>query len=262
MPASSRKRNKGRDRKAKKAAEEAEAERGLEEARRTRVNNMWQDWARGDIGTLSIKCNHGLDEVVPDESHPVSSFITTFFLADTLKETIPKHKEVLKDEYNRKLAAGILIRIGANMLCSGFLTIEPIELVIRIALSITMLENYDVELDNDSNLIHPILSIKYRDLNCGTSIRRDLLKFFRKRITCSCLKKMHLEVRKSEPKIGLCEHCNDMKERRLLMVCSRCMVSQYCSRECQVAESPEHREMCDKFFDTHKEQQQQAGDTS
>ena len=59
MPASSRKRNKGRDRKAKKAAEKEEAER-------VKIYDGWQNWARGlwANGTVVTQCNHGFDELV------------------------------------------------------------------------------------------------------------------------------------------------------------------------------------------------------
>ena len=56
MPASSRKRNKGRDRKAKKAAEKEEAER-------VKMFNKWQGWthAKRTDGIAIIQCNHGFD---------------------------------------------------------------------------------------------------------------------------------------------------------------------------------------------------------
>jgi len=96
--------------------------------------------------------------------------------------------------------------------------------------------------------MNPIVSVMDRDLMRGsTSVRRDLLKFYRKRMNCKCLKKMHLEARKTQPKLGACGHCNETKERSLLMVCSRCRIEYYCSRECQVAASPEHRCECDEY---------------
>ena len=65
------------------------------------------------------------------------------------------------------------------------------------------------------------------------------------------LKKMHLETRKTMPKMGKCDHCGVVKERELLMVCSRCMIDQYCSRKCQVTTSPGHRTLCDVFVKAH-----------
>ena len=79
----------------------------------------------------------------------------------------------------------------------------------------------------------------------GSSSRRDALKFYRKRIMCKCLKKMHLEARKSTPKMGNCCGCGKEMERVLLSVCSRCMVMHYCTRECQIADLPGHRKECD-----------------
>ena len=74
MP-SSRKRNKGKERKAKKAAEK-------EEAAIVELQQIWQGWVRGNMSgsSVSIQCNHGLVEVVPDNSHPVSKFIDTFII--------------------------------------------------------------------------------------------------------------------------------------------------------------------------------------
>ena len=111
-----------------------------------------------------------------------------------------------------------------------------------------MLEDYDEALDYETNSAKP----RYRHLYCGsTNAYRDLLKFYRKRMTCSCLKKMHLEARKAYPKVGACDHCRVVQDRSLLMVCSRCMVAPYCSRECQVAASPGHRTDCDIFVRAH-----------
>jgi len=93
------------------------------------------------------------------------------------------------------------------------------------------------------------MATKYiiHQVSLDNGITRELLKFFRKRITCKCLKKMHLEARKTQPKLGVCFHCNQVKERALLMVCSRYMMSQYCSKECQVAALPVHRKDCDDY---------------
>jgi len=71
MPSSrNRKKNKGKERKAKK-----------EEAERALVHNTWVDLANGlhnSNGTVVTQCNHGLAEV-PDESHPVSIFLVNYF---------------------------------------------------------------------------------------------------------------------------------------------------------------------------------------
>ena len=168
----------------------------------------------------------------------------------TLKDTISNDQDIWNNDDNRKLAVVVLTSsIGANLLRvpnTDFNRNSQL-FVINIAFTITMLEYYDEALDYDSNLAKPSVSAKYRDLHCSsTSTRRDLLKFYRKRLKkkCKCLKKMHLEARKTQPKLGLCENCKEVKERRLLMVCSKCRISQYCSRKCQIAVSSEHRLHC------------------
>ena len=86
-------------------------------------------------------------------------------------------------------------------------------------------------------------AVKMRELY--RSSRRDVLKYYRKRTICKCLKRMHLEARKACPKMGTCNGCLEEKERALLMVCSRCGVGQYCSRACQVSDWSNHRRYCD-----------------
>ena len=96
---------------------------------------------------------------------------------------------------------------------------------------------------------------KIRDIGIGgkNSMKRDMKKFYRKRIACKCLKEMHLEARKSSTKLGVCYHCKEVKERALLMVCSRCRISQYCSRECQIASWPRHKCDCGALIDMFSE---------
>ena len=66
MPPKSRKRNKGKDRKAKKA--------GKVEIERASANEFWQAWYNMDI-----ICKHGNDTTIADD-HPVSKFLDEFFV--------------------------------------------------------------------------------------------------------------------------------------------------------------------------------------
>ena len=70
-------------------------------------------------------------------------------------------------------------------------------------------------------------------------------------------KRMHLEARKTVPKLGKCYHCKLVKERAMLMVCGRCGIAQYCSRKCQMAHWPSHKCDCD-IYGCAPEQQQKA----
>mmetsp|Transcript_31478 Transcript_31478/g.53291 ORF Transcript_31478/g.53291 Transcript_31478/m.53291 type:complete len:279 (-) Transcript_31478:303-1139(-) len=77
-----------------------------------------------------------------------------------------------------------------------------------------------------------------------------LVSFFRKRITCSCLDKKHKEV-KSIKKMGYCnnEKCplpDGKVERSKMLYCTRCRYAYYCSRDCQETHWSDHREVCKK----------------
>eukprot|EP00985_Skeletonema_marinoi_P025759 scaffold19251_cov124-Skeletonema_marinoi.AAC.2 len=74
-----------------------------------------------------------------------------------------------------------------------------------------------------------------------------LASFFRKRINCSCLDKLYKKV-KSIPKIGVCynPYCKHGRvvTRSETKCCSQCRREIYCSRRCQAANWPRHREAC------------------
>jgi len=217
--------------------------------------NTWYDWARGDMGeAVVIQCNHGIETTIPDLSHTVSSFINEYFLCDDTRDSLQHHVALQNlaeglDDSNRKLAIDMFTLVGANLLLGN--DDHTVDVTGReAAFAVLLLEKYweSQTCDFDSVFYHRDVARKMWGLiMSATSNNRDLLKFFRKRITCKCLKKMHLDARKAEAKFGECHNCGVVKDRSLLMVCSRCMVAPYCSRDCQVADSPQHRKDCDKY---------------
>jgi hypothetical protein len=84
------------------------------------------------------------------------------------------------------------------------------------------------------------------------TIRDDehtLVKFFWRRIPCSCLDEKYEEV-KHITKIGTCYNpqCKfpgGKLERRKTMYCSRSRLVTYCSRGCQKADWSTHKSYCD-----------------
>jgi hypothetical protein len=75
-----------------------------------------------------------------------------------------------------------------------------------------------------------------------------LCSFFRKRIPCSCLKKMYKEV-KSVTKLKLSKccfnvGCNRQLMEKTMMCCSLCRQVSYCSRKCQKADWTAHKINC------------------
>ena len=240
MPPSSRKRNKGKERKAKQLAKKEESDRL--DARRFWSASLWN---------TRIGCNHGYNVDIP-ENHPVIGFMDQFFINLRLEgmwsahrimtNLFETHRLIWNNESYRRLALNILIRIGTNMLLQE---VEcEISWPVGIAHCIFILELYYSTGSIHSVLNSQMVLAKRTELSVTSSIRRDALKFYRKRTSCKCLKKMHLEARKTLPKVGLCWQCEQEKERVALSVCSRCMITQYCSRECQVAHWQNHEAFC------------------
>ena len=153
----------------------------------------------------------------------------------------------------RKMAMDILLSIGTNLMLADSNTGSATLIAHVSALFITILENCNEQVGIDLVNFTRSTATKLRDLSTGgkSSQKRDLLKLYSKRITCSCLKEMHSNARKTLPKMGKCHHCHVEKERVLLSVCSRCKISQYCCRECQVAAWPTHQKDCDQHCLVH-----------
>jgi len=85
-----------------------------------------------------------------------------------------------------------------------------------------------------------------------------VVKFFRRRIPCSCLDGIYEEV-KHIPKLGICYnhecklHWELSLERSSFLDCTRCRRTCYCSRECQKADWPNHQDNCDRAVARAKE---------
>lgn len=100
-------------------------------------------------------------------------------------------------------------------------------------------------------------TVKMRNLAEGN--KRDTVSFFAKRIPCKCLKAMYRQI-KSDPKLGLCIHCEERKERRELMVCSLCRKPQYCSVKCQHEHWPKHKVYCETLRSSSNSKSKSEGD--
>ena len=240
MPPKSRKRNKGKERKAKKA-DKVELERA-------KANEFWQRCLSAPVG-----CLHGCDNMAIQNDHPVSKFMDEFFIhwirkQKGIAEILRDMLRVWTDSNHRELATQTFVLVGTNMLLAE----EINSGALSMAKTIVLLEHFDSrEVDGSlaSSFYSRTAASKRRDLDRGSiGTERDLLKFYRKRLSCKCLKRMHLDARKVIPKTGRCANCRIEKERVDLSVCSKCMVNQYCSKECQVAELSAHKTDCSLYY--------------
>jgi len=229
MP-SSRKRNKGKERKAKAliAKEEKEAD----------VRRKWLSWA----SPKDVACCHSM-KTIPAQDHIVSKFISKLWepwsegerrtnstierftpatLAN-LEKSFSNMPMVWQDEDLRQTAINVLLSIGVNILL--YRLDHPI-LVEMAATQIALLQNYDGKGDYKSVMFAAAQVI--RDVSGGGE--RHTIRFFAKRITCSCLKALNSQVKKEQPKTGICDGCLRVAKRETLMVCSRCELVQFCSK--------------------------------
>ena len=261
----SRKKSKGKERKAKQAEKlEKEAE-----VVRSKGRDCWQKLVHG------FSCDHGFGCIIPDDNHPVSSFMDDFWanwfrkdinmnVFDAGCDAFKRNKEMWRDASYRQMASNIFVCIGTNVLLDKLIGVADVSSSVRqtssvdIAQIILILENYDGN-DFISTMYVRLPAMKARDLNSSGSVGRDLLKFYSKRIPCSCLTEMYSEARRTLPKMGSCSSCSVAKQRASLMVCSRCRVAQYCSKQCQGADWSEHEQYCDTFVCAHTTQQNESG---
>ena len=194
---------------------------------------------------LNINCNLYFSIIVSKYAH--------------LKDTYTKHPEVWRDKRNRKMACNILISMGTTMFLDTLTTDDNDDIIAKVAHAIIGLENYVDRGDNAQlSVLGAIFcnrnaTTKYRVLTTSGSLRRDLLKFFSKRMSCSCLKNMHSEARNGLPKMGICVYCKEEKSRASLMVCSECRIDQYCSRECQVGDWHRHARVCGIYISAQED---------
>ena len=186
----SRKRTKGQEQKAKKK-EVAEKHRAFQRL-------TWQGWALGeDDNKKVVHCNYGLNVTIPDDDHPVSKFMDTLYLIGNLENVFQRHPQLCKNESDRNLTVSIAV---TNLL---YPKDGNMAVIANAAYAIVILENCDEVDDFNSVVCNQTVATKIRDLhNGGSGQERDMLKFFSKRISCSCLKKRHSVARRTHPKLG------------------------------------------------------------
>lgn len=241
----SRKRNKGKERRAKKEA---------------RSGEWWRHWTIGDRAESDVGCNHGC--VVPSRDHTVSRFMNTLDeeltryrndILTAMRNTFSKHSEVWNNAELRHMTSSVLLCIGTNLMlqknpANGD---KPIRWGVTIAQAILLLECYGDRGNFED--AYNLADMKVHRSLPGHYGERDVLKFYSKRLACSCLNEKYKLARRTLPKLGRCEHCDTFMQREHLMTCGRCKVPRYCSRECQVAEWPDHDEVCGIYVNCQRE---------
>lgn len=258
----SKKKDRGRERRAKQAREATEE---------------WR--SRFAWGETNLQCNHGRAVSLPEPDHPVHKFLDVFnplvhirsaegnaSTYDVMKKLLAEFPEVWDNDSHRRYAIDLATTMATNLLRGGAPGGAPLDLLTRVSeeglvekrcwkqlevicVGILCLEHYIGGYNIEQFLFcDPKASMKLRHL----TYERDILKFLARKNSCSCLTEMHGRARKLFLKLGKCDTCRKETERETLMVCSVCSCVQYCCRSCQVAHWPTHKQRCERIVATQK----------
>ena len=144
--------------------------------------------------------------------------------------------QVFENELYREIARTHLISNGAEWLLQAkrdnTMNTEK-DVAGAVAVAIHSLETYDPKAELGTWTVgteKELLNI----IDVLEGCERSILKFYTKRISCSCLDDLYTNA-KTKSKTGLCFHCKQRFERSKLLVCASCKNQQFCSRKCQVS---------------------------
>eukprot|EP00984_Skeletonema_dohrnii_P007848 scaffold2899_cov85-Skeletonema_dohrnii-CCMP3373.AAC.4 len=256
-----RKRNQGKARKAAKARAKAREElfnnNPVTNERQQLLAEQMQQLENGNSNFLSTsgsdttKCYHGCKEMDNMCIDFVSAFGDAVYEADKRGEstsqslveaknaTMDEFADVWNDSAKMEIVLSYYLSHGTESILEGNYGYAR-----ECSVFARYMEQWTaVYLD----MTHAIMNwSKVEAMSIGDI--HTCVKFFRRRIPCSCLDEKYDEV-KNITKMGICYNpeCKfyQMPERRNTMYCSGCRCVTYCSRECQKASWTTHKEECD-----------------
>lgn len=241
----SRKKNKGRGRKARKKASGGAIDELIRDNRSLQQEEC---------------CQHGLASI--EEGHPCHRFSEWFqamFAFDedghltmpvlqTLRVAHEQHPDALNDGRNRNLMRTYFLANGTGFIQDSDDNPFAMTWATGLAFAVMILEEFDPTKSAALGSIAPTSKkcMEARDVIEGCE--RSLIRFFKKRIPCSCLDGKYADVRML-PKTSICRHCSERKEKCTMMLCTGCETVQYCSQGCQAKDWPRHKDACSKRFE-------------
>ena len=196
------------------------------------------------VEQFEVELNAVYDSLGPG---PDGLFLNSLFgdTIERIKASMNKEYEMIwdSDEETRQKLQSLFINLGVNILLRRSSSLaEPLTVAARriqlSTISAIAVEscpydmNWSEAISNNTRALRDLYALPY-----------DTFKFFKKRISCQCLKEMYLQQR-AKPRHATCVTCTTMKERSQLYLCSGCLYSYYCGVECQTKHWSLHKSFC------------------
>ena len=250
----SRKKAKGKARKAAKEAKESQAAVEVAAGQQlVREKTLEARMERLKISAASpAMCRHGYPQVSPDNCKVccdfIDAFIAAFLSQDScnFKDQFTTATKATAEEY-AEVYSSKLDTVISSLLFGG--TRHILNGDSRKAQLFAFLACYfeDFMAIGVHKTKATLRSTKLAELSSADD--HTLVSFYRKRIPCDCLDEKYKEV-KSIKKMGrcvnlYCSHPDGRVERSKMFSCTRCGVANYCSVECQKVDWKDHRVQCD-----------------
>ena len=259
----SRKKAKGKARKAAKQAKAKEEEsRAVEVAAGQRQEESVEvQLQRLIINATSPKlCRHGLVPLPSGEQKICLDFINAFkapfhsddagflYLGEVFLTAYDATKVEYADVYASKskldTVISMLLSCGTQLILDG--DNRGAELYAMLASHFEEYMAVEVHITKATASWSKVYEL------CDTDVH-TLVSYYRKRIPCDCLDQKYKEV-KSVKKMGFCYNpgCSlpgRNLERSKMFSCTRCGNANYCSVECQRANWKDHRKHCNRILE-------------
>eukprot|EP00984_Skeletonema_dohrnii_P006571 scaffold2353_cov93-Skeletonema_dohrnii-CCMP3373.AAC.2 len=213
----------------------------------------------------AVGCSHGLLVVPSHDRFIIKDFADTFAdgyksvdaeanleapICAASKAVKEKYPEVWEDLAKLKLLASMFLFNGTQAVLeedigsARFFATSALFLRARIK---------RISSGGTSSSSSSLFGVIMKVVELTNADEHTLVHYLRKNIPCFCLNEKYKQV-KSITKMGVCGHhaCSvpgRTVERRSMLSCNGCRNANYCSRECQKAAWPNHKEECDEYVE-------------